>query len=146
MRDPIAIQEIRQEILAFVFNTKPSISYHSHSRIFKDVDVGTTQPAPVHVYEANDVCPNFGRMSNRPLPLSKHIGVPYHWLRSQVENLFYNESILTINWPTNSRKVSQLSHFALLKGNGWAYGDNYRRRGVLQYLLYGSYHDLMKAL
>jgi hypothetical protein len=88
MRDLIPIREILHEILSVVFGLKPSITYHSHSRIFEDVTVGTSRHVLPQstVYEDNDACLNFARMP-KLTPRTKHIGVPYHWFRSQVDNL-----------------------------------------------------------
>ena len=38
------------------------------------------------VFEDNDACLKFARMP-RLTPRTKHIGIPYHWFRDQVENL-----------------------------------------------------------
>jgi hypothetical protein len=88
MRDLIPIRELLHEILSFVFEVKPSVTYHSHSRIFEDASLGTVRHVLPQstVYEDNDACLNFARMPELT-PRTKHIGVPYHWFRSQVENL-----------------------------------------------------------
>ncbi len=88
MRDLIPIRAILHEILSLVFGLQPSITYHSHSRIFEDVTLGTSRHVLPQstVYEDNDACLNFARMP-KLTPRTKHIGVPYHWFRSQVENL-----------------------------------------------------------
>ena len=104
MRDLIPIREILKEIMTIVFNTVPSITYYSHSKAFADsvgttshvlsksTDESSTSGADVHVipqstvYEDNDACLKFARMP-KLTPRTKHIGIPYHWFRSQVERL-----------------------------------------------------------
>ena len=88
MRDLIPIREVLKEIMEFVFCRTPTISYYSHAKAFLDTDLGTTLHTipPSVVYEDNDACLKFARMP-KLTPRTKHIGVPYHWFRSQVERL-----------------------------------------------------------
>lgn len=89
MRDLIPIREVLKEIMTIVFERKNNIVYHSHSKAFADTSVGSMprQNIPQStVYEDNDACLKFARMP-KLTPRTKHIGVPYHWFRTQVENL-----------------------------------------------------------
>jgi hypothetical protein len=138
MRDLIPIREILHEILTSVFDVLPSITYHSHSRIFEDVLIGTTSHVLPQstVYEDNDACLKFARMP-KLTPRTKHIGVPYHWFRSQVENL----SIHIERVATNDQLADQFTKglptepFRAARISALWDGDNYSRKGVLQYLL-----------
>jgi hypothetical protein len=87
MRDLIPIREVLKEIMTLVFAKMPNITYHSHSKAFDD-SVGTSAYVipPSTVYEDNDACLNFARMP-KLTPRTKHIGIPYHWFRTQVERL-----------------------------------------------------------
>ena len=88
MRDLIPIREVLKEIMEMVFQREPTITYHSHAKAFTDTDVGTvkyTIPQST-VFEDNEACLKFARMP-KLTPRTKHIGVPYHWFRSQVERL-----------------------------------------------------------
>jgi hypothetical protein len=40
--------------------------------------------SPSTVFEDNDACLKFARMP-KLTPRTKHIGIPYHWFRTQVE-------------------------------------------------------------
>ena len=96
MRDLIPIREVLKEVMTIVFNTEPKITYHSHSKAFADT-VGTTPHVIPQstVYEDNDACLKFARMP-KLTPRTKHIGIPYHWFRTQVERLeIHIESIDT---------------------------------------------------
>ena len=88
MRDLIPIREVLKEIMEFVFEREPTITYHSHAKAFVDTDVGTMKHSIPQstVYEDNEACLKFARMP-KLTPRTKHIGVPYHWFRSQVERL-----------------------------------------------------------
>ncbi|KAI2509164.1 hypothetical protein MHU86_5283 [Fragilaria crotonensis] len=87
MRDLIPIREVLKEIMTFVFDTEPKITYHSHSKAFDDT-IGTAPHVIPQstVYEDNDACLKFARMP-KLTPRTKHIGIPYHWFRTQVERL-----------------------------------------------------------
>jgi hypothetical protein len=87
MRDLIPIREILKEVMTLVFDKTPSISYHSHCKAFDDT-VGTTAHVIPQstVFEDNDACLKFARMP-KLTPRTKHIGIPYHWFRTQVERL-----------------------------------------------------------
>jgi hypothetical protein len=87
MRDLIPIREVLKEIMLIVFETEPTITYHSHSKAFDDT-IGTAPHVIPQstVYEDNDACLKFARMP-KLTPRTKHIGIPYHWFRTQVENL-----------------------------------------------------------
>ena len=87
MRDLIPIRETLKEVMTIVFDKTPSISYHSHSKAFDDT-VGTTDHVIPQstVFEDNDACLKFARMP-KLTPRTKHIGIPYHWFRTQVERL-----------------------------------------------------------
>ena len=87
MRDLIPIREILKEVMIIVFDKSPSISYHSHSKAFDDTVGSTTHVIPQStVFEDNDACLKFARMP-KLTPRTKHIGIPYHWFRTQVERL-----------------------------------------------------------
>jgi hypothetical protein len=88
MRDLIPVREVLKEIMGIVFQREPTITQHSHAKAFADTDVGTikyTIPQST-VFEDNDACLKFARMP-KLTPRTKHIGVPYHWFRSQVERI-----------------------------------------------------------
>lgn len=87
MRDLIPIREVLKEIMTLVFDTEPKITYHSHSKAFDDT-IGTAPHVIPQstVYEDNDACLKFARMP-KLTPRTKHIGIPYHWFRTQVERL-----------------------------------------------------------
>jgi hypothetical protein len=96
MRDLIPIREVLKEIMTIVFEAQPTITYHSHSKAFADT-VGTSPHVIPQstVYEDNDACLKFARMP-KLTPRTKHIGIPYHWFRTQVERLeIHIESIDT---------------------------------------------------
>jgi hypothetical protein len=87
MRDLIPIREVLKEIMSIVFELKPKITYHLHSQAFTDT-IGTV---PHHipqstVFEDNEACLKFARMPTLT-PRTKHIAIPYHWFRTQVENM-----------------------------------------------------------
>jgi hypothetical protein len=87
MHDLIPIREVLKEMMIQVFEVEPKITYHSHSKAFEDT-VGTA-PHVIQqstVYEDNDACLKFARMP-KLTPRTKHIGIPYHWFRTQVERL-----------------------------------------------------------
>ena len=88
MRDLIPIQEILKEIMMVVFERTATIAYHSHSKAFEDANEGTIlyNIPQSTVFEDNDACLKFAQMP-KLTPRTKHIGVPYHWFRTQVENL-----------------------------------------------------------
>ena len=89
MRDLIPIREVLKEIMTIVFERENNIVYHSHSKAFADTSVGSMprQNIPQStVFEDNDACLKFARMP-KLTPRTKHIGVPYYWFRTQVENL-----------------------------------------------------------
>jgi hypothetical protein len=87
MRDLIPIREILKEVMTIVFDKSPSISYHSHSKAFDDTVGSTEHVIPQStVFEDNDACLKFARMP-KLTPRTKHIGIPYHWFRTQVERL-----------------------------------------------------------
>jgi hypothetical protein len=87
MRDLIPIREVLKEIMTQVFGQEPKITYHSHSKAFEDT-IGTAPHVIPQstVYEDNDACLKFARMP-KLTPRTKHIGTPYHWFRTQVEQL-----------------------------------------------------------
>jgi hypothetical protein len=87
MRNLIPIREILKEVMIIVFDKAPSISYHSHSKAFDDTVGSTDHVIPQStVFEDNDACLKFARMPKLTLR-TKHIGIPYHWFRTQVERL-----------------------------------------------------------
>ena len=88
MCDLIPIREVLKEIMTVVFDRKADIVYHSHSKAFEDANEGTVlyNIPQSTVFEDNDACLKFARMP-KLTPRTKHIGVPYHWFRTQVENL-----------------------------------------------------------
>ena len=64
-----------------------SISYHSHSKAFDDSVGSCDHVIPQStVFEDNDACLKFARMP-KLTPRTKHIDIPYHWFRTQVERL-----------------------------------------------------------
>jgi hypothetical protein len=98
MRDLIPIREVLKEIMTQVFELEPKITYHSHSKAFEDT-IGTTPHVIPQstVYEDNDACLKFARMP-KLTPRTKHIGMPYHWFRTQVERLeIHIERVDTLN-------------------------------------------------
>ena len=87
MRDLIPIREILKEVMLIVFAKSPSISYHSHCKAFDDTVGSSAHVIPQStVFEDNDACLKFARMP-KLTPRTKHIGIPYHWFRTQVERL-----------------------------------------------------------
>ena len=70
-----------------VFAVPASITYHSHSKAYDDVATGLRHCIPQStVYEDNDACLKFAWMPKLN-PRTKHIGIPYHWFRTKVEDL-----------------------------------------------------------
>jgi hypothetical protein len=90
MRDLIPIRQLLTELLTIVFLRQPTLTYHAHSKAFDDVTPGSIPKSSVlaqsTVYEDNHACLKFARMAQLS-PRTKHIGIPYHWFRTQVENL-----------------------------------------------------------
>jgi len=88
MRDLIPIREILKEIMTKVFKVEENISYVAHSKSVQDGGTVNKQYniPPSTVFEDNDACLKFARMP-RLTPRTKHIGIPYHWFREQVESL-----------------------------------------------------------
>ena len=87
MRDLIPIREILKEIMTIVFEVSPVITYHSHLKAFADTIGTASHVIPQStVYEDNEACLKFARMP-KLTPRTKHIGIPYHWFRTQVERL-----------------------------------------------------------
>ena len=88
MRDLIPIREILKEIMTTVFHRKDTIVYTTKSKAFSDVSEGTTKYniEQSTVYEDNESCLKFARMP-KLTPRTKHIGIPYHWFRTKVEQL-----------------------------------------------------------
>ena len=88
MRDLIPIREVLKEIMEVVFEREPTITYSSHAKAFADTNIGNMKYAIPQstVYEDNEACLKFARMP-KLTPRTKHIGVPYHWFRTQVERL-----------------------------------------------------------
>jgi hypothetical protein len=74
--------------MEIVFQREPTITYHSHAKAFADTELGTVKYTITQstVFEDNDACLKFAHMP-KLTPRTKHIGVPYHWFRSQVEQL-----------------------------------------------------------
>ena len=93
MRDLIPICQILQEIMETVFDVQPTIEYHAHSKAFEDTEPGTIPTLSTieqsTVYEDNHACLKFARMAQLS-QRTKHIGIPYHWFRTQVINLSIN--------------------------------------------------------
>ena len=87
MRDLIPIREILKEVMTIVFDKLPSISYHSHCKVFDDTVGSSTHVIPQStVFEDNDACLKFARMP-KLTPRTKHIGIPCHWFHTQVKNI-----------------------------------------------------------
>ena len=88
MCDLIPICEVLKEIMTVVFDRDADIAYHSNSKAFEDANEGTVlyNIPQSTVFEDNDACLKFARMP-KLTPRTKNFGVPYHWLRTQVENL-----------------------------------------------------------
>ena len=88
MRDLIPIREVLKEIMTIVFNLSKTISYHTHSKsVSPAAEIEEKYNIPQStVFEDNDACLKFARMP-RLTPRTKHIGIPYHWFREQVEAL-----------------------------------------------------------
>jgi hypothetical protein len=74
--------------MTIVFRVSKTISYCTHSKsVYNDYNDDTKYNIPPStVYEDNDACLKFDQMP-RLTPRTKHIGVPYHWFREQVETL-----------------------------------------------------------
>jgi hypothetical protein len=92
----ITFREVLKEIMTIGFKVEPAITYHSHSQAFTDT-VGTTAHVIPQstVYKDNDVCLKSAHMP-KLTPHTKHIGIPYHWLHTQVERMeIHIESIST---------------------------------------------------
>ena len=88
MRELIPIREVLKEIMSVVFRVSKTISYHAHSKsVYDDNSKIEKHNIPQStVFEDNDACLKFARMP-RLTPRTKHIGIPYHWFREQVESL-----------------------------------------------------------
>ena len=88
MHDLIPIREVLKEIMTVMFDRDADIAYHLHSKAFEDANEGTVlyNIPQSTVFEDNDACLKFARMP-KLTPRTKNFGVPYHWLRTQVENL-----------------------------------------------------------
>jgi hypothetical protein len=71
-----------------VFEVPKTISYVTHSKSVYDNhdDVEKYNILQSTVFEDNDACLKFAQMP-RLTPRTKHIGIPYHWFREQVESL-----------------------------------------------------------
>ena len=89
MRDLIPLREILKEINKHIFQKEllmPKCATNSKS--FSDT-ISTELESPIpksKVYEDNAACLKFARLP-RLTPRTKHIAVPYHWFRSEVEQL-----------------------------------------------------------
>ena len=88
MQDLIPIFEILKEVIALVFEIKPTIDYHTHSIAFSDVAQGTVPYAidQSTIYEDNQACLKFACMAKQS-PCTKHIVIPYHWFCTKIVNL-----------------------------------------------------------
>ena len=88
MRDLIPLREILKEIKMHVFDSNDQdTSYSTYSKAFSDVEAGNMDTIPQSVvYEDNAACLKFARMPKLS-PRTKHIAIPYHWFRTQVERL-----------------------------------------------------------
>ena len=88
MRNLIPIREILKVIMTIVFAVPKTISYVTQSKPVGNVDeIDQKYNVPRSVvFEDNDACLKFARMP-RLTPRTKHIGIPYHWFRDQVETL-----------------------------------------------------------
>ena len=88
MHDLIPIREVLKEIMTVMFDRDADIAYHLHSKAFEDANEGTVlyNIPQSTVFEDNDACLKFARVPKLTLR-TNHIGVPYHWFRTQVENL-----------------------------------------------------------
>ena len=80
MRDLIPLREITKEMQQYVHTTNISkLSMSTLSKAFHPIPQST-------VFEDNESClrlANLGKMS----PRTKHIGIPYHFFRSKIEEL-----------------------------------------------------------
>jgi hypothetical protein len=90
MRDLIPIRQILKELLTIVFLRLPTVVYYAHSEAFEEVTPGFIPKSSVleqsTVYEDNHACMKYACMAQLS-PRTKHIGIPYHWFRTKVENL-----------------------------------------------------------
>lgn len=87
MRDLIPIREVLKEVMTIVFEVPKTISYVTHSKsVYDNDEVEKYNILQSTVFEDNDACLKFARMP-RLTPRTKHIGIPYHWFREQVESL-----------------------------------------------------------
>ena len=140
MRDLIPIREILKEIMTIVFEESRSITYHSHSKAFADTIGTASHVIPQStVYEDTDACLKFARMPELT-PRTKHIGIPYHWVRTQVERLKIQiESIDTTDQLGDqftkgflTVDAFRLAHKRLM---GWSHVQSKGRVRILRYLL-----------
>ena len=88
MRDLIPIREILKELMTIVFERPAKFKYVARSKAFSDANEGCIQHniEQSTVYEDNQACLKFARMPKLS-PRTKHIGIPYHWFRTKVDNL-----------------------------------------------------------
>jgi len=78
MRDLIPIQETVKEIYYKVFKKQLTPNCTAQSKIFNET-LEVTYPSST-VYKDNAACLQFAKMPKMS-PRTKHIGLPYHWLR-----------------------------------------------------------------
>ena len=82
MRELIGLREILKELYTHVLNDIvgiKDISYHKISKTFGNI------PQSI-IHEDNEACLKFATMPKMS-PRTKHITIPYHFFRTQVENL-----------------------------------------------------------
>ena len=82
MRELIAIREVLKEIQTYVISGKTQKTiFRTHSKAFT---LDTIPQSIVH--EDNEACLKFATMPKMS-PRTKHIGLPYHFFRTKVEEL-----------------------------------------------------------
>jgi hypothetical protein len=86
MRDLIPIREVLKEIVSIMFDRQSTIRYRTHSKAFEEVATTPSIIGRSTVYEDNAACLKFAQ-TGQLSPRTKHIGIPYHWFRSQVTSL-----------------------------------------------------------
>jgi hypothetical protein len=91
VRDLVPIREILKEILKVVFDCNPVFQYQMHSKAF---DKNSLDPSLIQnqiipqssVFEEYSACLKFATLPQLT-PRTKHIGIPYHWFHSKIEDL-----------------------------------------------------------
>ena len=105
MRDLIPLRQLLKEMMVIVFLRDPDIRYSTHSKAFADVVESTSVLIDQStVFEDNHACLKFARTATLS-PRTKHIGIPYHWFRSQIVSLDIHIAPIA----TNNQLADQLT-------------------------------------